>query len=280
VEDREGRGETRVAKVGVEGCQLVGGAHGLVGQAAKRHRGHVGAQSRRPDGAFNALARPVAAGLGLGTRHRAFGGDDRLLDHRRRGAGEVTESIGLNRDRAPVDQVELLGAAGLIEEPAGEPPLLVPVRRGRVGEEDDGHPELDGRLDVDGGALHPVAHESLGDSQQETSAIARAMIRGHRSSMTNTMQRCEGGIDDTSAGSPSSVSDETDPAGVVLIASVVQACVSQDEVPTLSAYAAPSHGRLHQKDGAASYQPHKGRSGLSFRPVPFRLRGRAEWGPP
>jgi hypothetical protein len=45
--------------------------------------------------------------------------------------------------------------------------------------------------------------------------------------MTDTMKRCEGGIDSTSAGSPSSVSDETDPAGVVLVASVVQACVSQ-----------------------------------------------------
>jgi hypothetical protein len=53
------------------------------------------------------------------------------------------------------------------------------------------------------------------------------VIRGHRSSMTDTMERCEGGIDSTSAGSPSSVSDETDPAGVVLVASVVQACVSQ-----------------------------------------------------
>jgi hypothetical protein len=83
------------------------------------------------------------------------------------------------------------------------------------------------------------------------------MIGGHRSSMTDTMQRCEGGIDDTSAGSPSSVSDETDPAGVVLVARVVQACVSQDELPTLSGSAAISHGRLHQKDGAASYPPHK-----------------------
>jgi len=54
------------------------------------------------------------------------------------------------------------------------------------------------------------------------------MVRGHRSSMTDTMQRCEGGVDNTSTGSPSSVSDETDPAGVVLVARVVQACVSQD----------------------------------------------------
>jgi hypothetical protein len=81
---------------------------------------------------------------------------------------------------------------------------------------------------VDGSALHPFAQEGLGNSQQETSAIARTMIRGHRSSMTDTMQRCEGGIDNTSTGSPSSVSDETDPAGIVLIARVVQACVSQD----------------------------------------------------
>jgi hypothetical protein len=159
---------------------------------------------------------------------------------------------------AAIDQVELLGPTSLIEEPAGEPPLLMTIGAGRVGEKDDADPELDARFDMDGGTLHPVAHESVGDGQQETSAIARTMIRGHRSSMTDTMQRCEGGIDNTSTGSPSSVSDETDPAGVVLIARVVQACVSQDEVLTLSAWAAPSHGRLHQKDGAASYQPHNG----------------------
>lgn len=41
------------------------------------------------------------------------------------------------------------------------------------------------------------------------------------------MQRCEGGIDDASTGSPSSVSDETDPAGVVLESRVVQARVTQ-----------------------------------------------------
>jgi len=53
--------------------------------------------------------------------------------------------------------------------------------------------------------------------------------------MADAMQRGEGGVDDLSAGSPSSVSDETDPAGVVLEASVVQACVAQDDPFTLSA---------------------------------------------
>src|SRR5207302_5149450 len=128
-------------------------------------------------------------------------------------------------------------------------------------EEDDGHAQLNPRPDIDGGALHPVAQEGLRDGKQKTRAIARTMVRRHRSSMTDTMQRCEGGIDDTSAGSPSSVSDETDPAGIVLVASVVQACVSQDDLPTLSATAAASHGRLHQKDGAPSYLPHKGVAG-------------------
>jgi hypothetical protein len=45
--------------------------------------------------------------------------------------------------------------------------------------------------------------------------------------MADAMQRCEGGVDKTSAGSPSSVSDETDPAGVVLESRVVQARLAQ-----------------------------------------------------
>src|SRR4030081_373869 len=75
--------------------------------------------------------------------------------------------------------------------------------------------------------------------------------------MADTMQRCEGGVDNSSAGSPSSVSDETDPAGVVLEARVVQARVPQFEIPTLSPVAASRHGRLHPKDGTGSYSPHK-----------------------
>ena len=84
------------------------------------------------------------------------------------------------------------------------------------------------------------------------------MVRGHRSAMSDTIQRCEGGVDNTSTGSPSSVSDETDPAGVVLVARVVQACVSQDVWRlTLSVPGATSHRRLHQKGDARSYPPHK-----------------------
>src|SRR6266516_2375189 len=65
--------------------------------------------------------------------------------------------------------------------------------------------------------------------------------------MTDAMQRCEGGVDDSSAGSPSSVSDETDPAGVVLEARVVQARVTQGRYPTLSVRPVPRHGRLQPK---------------------------------
>ena len=112
------------------------------------------------------------------------------------------------------------------------------IRAGGVRKENDRDADLDGRLNIDRGSLHPVAKKGLGDSQQETSAVARPVIRGHRPPMADTMQRCEGGVDNTSAGSPSSVSDETDPAGVVLEARVVQACVTQDELLTLSPIAA------------------------------------------
>ena len=146
----EGRDETLVAEVGVEGRQLIGGAHRLVGQCAKRHRRHVRAQSRGPNGALDAFARPKTSGLRLGIRHRTVRGDDGLLDHGRRGAGQVAQRIGLDWDRAPVDQVEMLRPAGLLEEPAGSPPLLIPIRRRRIGQEHDRDSELEGRVDVDG----------------------------------------------------------------------------------------------------------------------------------
>jgi hypothetical protein len=132
-----------------------------------------------------------------------------------------------------------------------------------IGEEDDTDAEPDTGLNIDAGSLHPVAQEGVGNSQQETSAVARPVIRGHRPPMADTMERCEGGVDNTSTGSPSSVSDETDPAGVVLEARVVQARVTQNVLPTLAIHAASRHGRLNQKDGAASYPPHKRLSALS-----------------
>jgi len=45
--------------------------------------------------------------------------------------------------------------------------------------------------------------------------------------VADAVQRCERGVDNPSAGSPSSVGDETDPAGVVLKSRVVQARVTQ-----------------------------------------------------
>ncbi len=101
------------------------------------------------------------------------------------------------------------------------------IRSRGVREKNDGHADPDCRLKFDRGSLHPVAKEGIGNSQQEASAIARTVIRGHGSSMPDTMQRCEGGVDNASAGSPFSVSDETDPAGVVLEPRVVQARVTQ-----------------------------------------------------
>jgi hypothetical protein len=122
---------------------------------------------------------------------------------------------------------------------------------------------LDSGLNMDAGTLHPVPQEAIGNRQQEPGAITRSMIRGHRPPMADTVQRCEGGIDNSSAGSPSSVSDETDPAGVVLESRVVQACVPQGEDLTLSIPPASCHGRLHQKEDGPSYPPHKWLSGLS-----------------
>src|SRR2546430_6686972 len=108
-----------------------------------------------------------------------------------------------------------------------------------------------------GGPLHPIAQKGVGYREEETRTVAGAVICGDRPPMTDAMQRCEGGVDDSSAGSPSSVSDETDPAGVVLEARVVQACVTQDVSLTLSSRPLPRHGRLHQKDEVRSYLRHK-----------------------
>jgi hypothetical protein len=96
------------------------------------------------------------------------------------------------------------------------------------------------------------------------------VIRGYRSSMADTMQRCEGGIDDTSAGSPSSVSDETDPAGVVLESRVVQARVTQVSYPRyrLAPLRATDDCTKRMASGGTFHTTHARRSGAAN----YRLR--------
>ena len=127
-----------------------------------------------------------------------------------------------------MDQVEPLGTTGLIKEPPRQAPLVMAIGPRAIREEDDGHAKPGRGLNVNGGPLHPIAQEGVGYREEETRTVAGAVICGDRPPMTDAMQRCEGGVDDSSAGSPSSVSDETDPAGVVLEPRVVQARVTQD----------------------------------------------------
>ena len=257
MKDREWGDETLIAQVGVKGRELIGGAHRFVRHGAKRHRGDIGSQPRRPDRPFDAFARPVAPSLGICTRHGVSDGDHGLLDLRCGRAGQVAEGIGLERHRAPVDQVDLLGPTGLIEQPPRQTTLLMTVCPRGIRKEDDSDTKSAKGLNVDGGSLHPLAEEGVGNREQETRTVTGSVIRGDRPSMADTMQRCEGGVDNSSAGSPSSVSDETDPAGVVLEPRVVQACVTQGESLTLSIRPVPRHGRLHQKGSARSYLRHK-----------------------
>ena len=126
-----------------------------------------------------------------------------------------------------MDQVEPLGTTGLIKEPPRQAPLVMAIGPRAIREEDDGHAKPGRGLNMNGGPLHPIAQEGVGYREQQARTVAGAMICGDRPPMADAVQRCEGGVDNSSAGSPSSVSDETDPTGVVLEARVVQACVTQ-----------------------------------------------------
>src|SRR5206468_1151892 len=138
MEDHERSGESRIAQVRVEACQLIGGAHGLVGHGPKRHRGEIAAQSGGSDPALGALAGAVTSRLDLRISWGRIRAEDGLVDPRSGRSRLIPERIRLNRDAAPADDAELLSVTRLFEDEPSAAPFRIPIASGDVREKNHG----------------------------------------------------------------------------------------------------------------------------------------------
>ncbi len=188
MEDAEGNLEGRIPQVGVERSELVGGAQSLVDDGAKRERGDVEVSA-----AVEPLAGAECSSLDdVGIAQWRF--EERLLDGRCRGPSRRAQRIEIDRNRPP----------GADSDPLCKASLLDCAPSIRATEED--HRDSETRL----------GQQSSGQRQEETRAVARAVVRRHGSPVADTPQCLEEGVEHRPRRATGEPGDEADAAGIAL----------------------------------------------------------------
>ncbi len=223
VDHGDGRLERRVLQVEVELADLVGQQHPLVDQRPRRERGHVelapAAQAERADGVPRALADDVELALeGVDVGRGEAAPDEHLADDRLAGLDALAQAAIVDGHVAPAEQLLPLGRDG-----AGDLVLARGAGPGIAREEDHPHAVLAdvGQLDADLGAL--PAEERVRDLDEDARAVALQRIRAGRPAVGEVGEDAQALRDDLVALLVLDVGDEAEPAGVVLVAWIVEA---------------------------------------------------------
>ncbi len=115
MDQRERRGEPRIAQVGIEAGELRGGEHPLVDERAAGEARPVEGLAADPGGERGALDDPAEDEEPRFERRtvEADRRDEHLAHDRERRPGAVPQGIGGDRDVAPAEDAQAFGAAGL-----------------------------------------------------------------------------------------------------------------------------------------------------------------------
>ena len=218
VEDREPAVDIVAGQVGVEGSQLVGGGHALVGDRAHRPGREVGLDAFGVAGGLGCLAGQVAGALGRFVVGAGVSGEDRLLDVGAGGPGDVPEGGIVGGDLAPGDEGQPETGQGVLHGRADRlarrlaPLVVTTVEEAHRGAEAGvvGH--------RGGGGEEPGRQRD-----QHACAVTGAAVGGHRTAVHDTGQPVQRVVDDLSAGGAAGVGDEADATGVAFVPGVVKA---------------------------------------------------------
>ncbi len=195
VEDPEGRHHRRVAEVGIEGGELVGGAERLVGDGAEGERDDVEAGRQ-----LCAAPRAVGTALEL-VGVEALGRPERkLLD-----AGSARERRGAERRRgdrhlAPAQRFEPFVPAALLDG----------LARSLVANEDHRQP------------ASGLGEQRGRQGQQNAGAVAGLAIGSSGAAMADAAEPREQEVDDLAGGRAGRVRDEADAAGTAVGGEIVE----------------------------------------------------------
>jgi hypothetical protein len=213
VDERERRGEPRVAQVGEVARELRRRQHPLVderprGEARDREVGAGGELGDAADHVELALERVLVA------RQLRRGGDDDLADPRLVPGRRLPGDGLVHGHVAPADEALALGRDGV-----GEELLELGCTPGVAGEEDDADAvgSRGRQLPADG-----VAEERVRQLDQDPRAVAGLGIGPGRAAVLHVDERGEGALQRLVGGDPVQARDEGDAAGVVLVGGVVE----------------------------------------------------------
>ncbi len=175
--------------------------------------------------------------VGLGERGRA--GDQRLLDDRQGCRGLAAERGGIERDASPDGRGQaFLGQRGLDDRPRpGVGRGAAPSRRREHGQH--------ARPIAGDGVRVEDADERRRQGQQDPGTVARRAVSREGAPVTQGAQTAEGEGEDACTRPAAGVRNEPDPAGIVLVARVVEGRLLAEPVPGLSLWGAVvGHRRL------------------------------------
>ena len=195
VEDPEGRRHRRVAEVGVEGRELVGGAERLVGDRAEGERGDV--EARRQ---LCAAARTVGAALELVGVDALGRADGELLDPGSTRTRTGAERRRVDRHLAPAQRLEPFVAAALLDRRA----------RALVTDEDHGQPAAG------------LGQQRGRERQQDARPVPRLAVGRGGAAVADAAQAREQEVDDLTGRGPGRVRDEADATGTAVGGEIVE----------------------------------------------------------
>ncbi len=213
--ERQAGLEGRVAQVGKELAQLLGGEHALVDDRPRRERGEVQAV----DGVLGALAQHEGAPL---ERHRVHArggrGDEELLDARHGAERGLAEAEGLDRHDAPPDDAEPLLAGELFHHA----PRLVGVV-GVGGQEGEAHRVAPGLGQREARRLGRAGQEAVRHLDEDPGPVAGLDLGARRAAVGQVLEDGQRLVDDVVVGRAVQIGHHADATGVVLVSRVVEA---------------------------------------------------------
>ena len=226
VDQGESRFRHRVAKVLVEGSDLVREQQALVDDRPAGERGHVEVGERRrsvlPRQLFERVLGLLAdrqdlALEGVLVRRARAARDDRLTDHRHLVENGLPKAGGVDRDVAPADQALALDADEMLELADRE---VAGVLVGR--QEAHGDRVVARGRQIDARARRPMSHQRIGNLDQAARPVADQRIGADGAAMVEIHQDLEPAGDHFLRLSALDVGHEADAARVVLAPRVIQ----------------------------------------------------------
>ncbi len=223
---RQGRHGQRVAQILVKAADLRRQQEPLVNHRAGRKGRHVElGQARQPvlraerhDAVQRLLAdRQDFALKGVLIGQRRIGGDNRLANYRHRLDHPRAEPLRIGGHLAPAEQRLALDFDEMLHMTDGELARRLVARqkahRDRVMSE---------RRQAQVSAFRPIAQQRIRHLDQAAGTVADQRIGADRAAMVEVDQDFQAARDDVVRFSPLDVGDETDAAGIVLVARIVK----------------------------------------------------------